>query len=69
MPPAGHYKGKETRRINSELVKGTDPELFEQFRVLKFEASKLETVLKSFGKYDYESFQEVRRTRNFGITE
>ncbi|MGW4091702.1 GIY-YIG nuclease family protein [Nocardia sp. NPDC004750] len=59
----------ETRRINPELVKATDQGLFEQCQVPKFDATKLKTLLKTFGKYDYESFQEVRRTRDFKITE
>ncbi|PPI89215.1 GIY-YIG nuclease family protein [Nocardia nova] len=57
----------ESRRVNPELVKATDPELYEQCLVPRFDSARLKTLLKTFGQHDYESFQEVRRSREFRI--
>ncbi|MET8871021.1 GIY-YIG nuclease family protein [Nocardia sp. NPDC004604] len=59
----------ERRLINPDLVKAADPELYEQCLVPKFEAAKLKTLLKTFGRHTYESFQDVKRSRQLKITE
>ncbi|WP_328664617.1 GIY-YIG nuclease family protein [Nocardia salmonicida] len=60
---------RETRRVSPELVKAADPELFEQCLQPRFEAARLKAALKLTGQYTYESFQEVRRSREFRITD
>lgn len=59
----------ERRLINPELVKAADPELYEQCLVPKFDAATLKILLKTFGQHTYESFQDVKRSRQLEITE
>lgn len=60
---------RETRRVNPDLVKAADPQLFEQCLQPQFVAAKLKAALKLSGEYTYESFQDVRRYREFRIAD
>ncbi|WP_280507132.1 GIY-YIG nuclease family protein [Nocardia flavorosea] len=57
---------KETRRINPELVKADDPELYERFCDLRFNATRFrsQNTADDYGKY-----QEVHRSRELKIIE
>lgn len=54
---------KVTRRINPDLVKAADPELYERYLVPRFDA----TEFKAHNKDIYDSYQEIRRSREFKI--
>lgn len=58
----------KSRRISADLVETNAPDLFDQCLVPTLSADKLKALLKSLGREsEYESFQEVKRTRRFKI--
>ncbi|MGS2807720.1 MULTISPECIES: GIY-YIG nuclease family protein [Nocardia] len=60
----------KSRRINPGLVQAREPELFEKSLEPKLNAEKFKALLKALGRGDdYDSFQEIRHTRKFKITE
>ncbi|MEV6139649.1 GIY-YIG nuclease family protein [Nocardia sp. NPDC051990] len=60
----------KSRRINPDMVQAREPALFEQCLVPTLSAEKLKALLKTLGRAgDYESFQDIKRTRQLEITE
>ena len=62
--------GVKSRRINPVLVEAREPELYEQSLVPRLDADKFKGLLKDLGRSnEYETFQEIKRTRKFTIIE
>ncbi|MGV9860074.1 GIY-YIG nuclease family protein [Gordonia sp. NPDC003425] len=64
------WKVVERHRISPKLVKGADPDLYEQCLVKRFSSSQLKLLLKNRDdEFTYEAFQEVSLSRIFRMIE